>query len=126
MYFYSVHILLTWIRIHQILWIRSAYNQCGSTSLSTSRGAFRGEGEGGGEDTDFFPSEISVNWKGRFLPFEYAPAYMDLVYYILLKKVEASIGVQARWKQEMAFRLSILLLTYLAYMSYHLSRFDID
>jgi len=29
---------------------------------------------------------------------------------------------QARWKQEMAFRLSILLLTYLAYMSYHLSR----
>ena len=51
---------------------------------------------------------------------------MDLVYYILLKKVEASIGVQARWKQEMAFRLSILLLTYLAYMSYHLSRFDID
>ncbi|XP_023339399.1 LOW QUALITY PROTEIN: glucose-6-phosphate exchanger SLC37A2-like [Eurytemora carolleeae] len=29
---------------------------------------------------------------------------------------------QARWKQEAAFRLSILVLTYLSYMSYHLSR----
>jgi len=29
---------------------------------------------------------------------------------------------QARWKQEAAFRLSTLILTFLAYMSYHLSR----